>query len=242
MASRRRARHSRPSKATVIVSSAASTTVTASVIATTIATGTHAPVIHASLDSFRVPGVSAVATVKSQPVFSEITVQQGQTLSEIASNHCGKPSAWSSLYHANQKAIGSNPNLIFPRERLVLDCSGHATESAAIRPAVTAVTHVAHFSSGVLSAVQLGALWLEAGGSTAAEATAECIAEHESSGRINATDYDGDGTIDRGLWQINSTHGSLSTYDPLGNARAAVEISDGGAAWGAWMTAGMCDV
>jgi hypothetical protein len=174
----------------------------------------------------------------------EITVQQGQTLSGIASSHCGKSSAWSSIYHANKKAIGGNPNLIFPSERLVMDCSGGGqvvAETVAVNPA-PAIVQAPVISSGVLSAAQLGALWLEAGGSSAAEPTAECIAEHESSGRINATDYDGDGTIDRGLWQINSTHGSLSTYDPLGNARAAVEISDGGAAWGAWMTAGMCDV
>ena len=40
--------------------------------------------------------------------------------------------------------------------------------------------------------------------------------------------YNGNGTVDRGYWQINSVHGSLSTYGAAGNARAAVLISGNG--------------
>ena len=54
----------------------------------------------------------------------------------------------------------------------------------------------------------------------------------ESSGRQFAT-----GTVgERGYWQINPDHGSLSTYDPLGDARAAVIISGDGANWTPWTT------
>ena len=62
------------------------------------------------------------------------------------------------------------------------------------------------------------------------------IAMAESGGNPNATDHDSNGTADRGLFQINSTWGSLSVYDPLGNAQAAVSISGGGSNWEPWVT------
>ena len=58
------------------------------------------------------------------------------------------------------------------------------------------------------------------------------IAEAESSGEQFATGPFGE----RGYWQINPNHGSLSTYDPIGNARAAVELSDDGEDWDPWTT------
>ena len=47
---------------------------------------------------------------------------------------------------------------------------------------------------------------------------------------------DGNGTVDRGYWQVNSIHGALSTYDPAGNARAAVQLSGDGTNWSPWVT------
>jgi hypothetical protein len=79
---------------------------------------------------------------------------------------------------------------------------------------------------GTLSCSGLEALWESAGGSSG---TAFMAAEY-------ATDDDGNGTVDRGYWQINSIHGALSTYDPDGNARAAVQLSDDGTDWGPWVT------
>jgi hypothetical protein len=58
----------------------------------------------------------------------------------------------------------------------------------------------------------------------------------ESGGRQYATDADSDGSTDRGYWQINSSHGPLSTYSPSGNARAAVLISGDGTSWTPWTT------
>lgn len=43
-----------------------------------------------------------------------------------------------------------------------------------------------------------------------------------------------DGSVDRGLWQINSIHGKLSTLDPVGNARAMSKISGKGSNWRPW--------
>lgn len=93
-------------------------------------------------------------------------------------------------------------------------------------------------SAGVLSFTQLEALWVSVGGNPAFESTAGCIAEQESSGRVDAVSP----TSDFGLWQINSTHGAEASLNPVVNARAAVSISDDGTNWSQWTTHGACGV
>jgi resuscitation-promoting factor RpfA len=46
-------------------------------------------------------------------------VRTGDTLGRIAANH-GVPGGWESLYRNNIRVVGSNPNLIFPGERLAI--------------------------------------------------------------------------------------------------------------------------
>jgi hypothetical protein len=90
---------------------------------------------------------------------------------------------------------------------------------------------------------QIKNLWIEAGGNPTAASMAAAIAMAESSGNPDAQNDNGDGSKDRGLWQINSVHGSQSTFDPLANAKAAVAISQNGTSWRAWCTAwsnGLC--
>lgn len=80
---------------------------------------------------------------------------------------------------------------------------------------------------------QLEALWIQAGGDRASAPIMAAIALAESSGNPMATNHNSDGSTDRGLWQINSVHGSLSTYDVTDNAKAAVKIksTQGLSAW-----------
>ena len=87
-----------------------------------------------------------------------------------------------------------------------------------------------------LSCSGLEALWESVGGSPGTAFMAAEIATAESGGRQYATDDDGNGSVDRGYWQVNSIHGALSTYDPAGNARAAVELSGDGTNWSPWVT------
>jgi hypothetical protein len=108
----------------------------------------------------------------------------------------------------------------------VLGAYGNAARTAA----------VAARDGGTLDCSQLEALWESAGGSPAAASTAAAIAEAESSGQQYATNDDSNGTVDRGYWQINSSHGPLSTYGAYGNARAAVLISSNGTDWTPWTT------
>ncbi len=91
-------------------------------------------------------------------------------------------------------------------------------------------------AGGTLDCSRLEALWESAGGSASAAFTAAEIAQAESSGRQYATNGNSNGTTDRGYWQINSSHGSLSTFDAHGNARAAVLISSDGTDWTPWTT------
>ena len=86
--------------------------------------------------------------------------------------------------------------------------------------------------SGTLSCSGLERLWEEAGGNPADAFMAAEIAMAESGGN----QYAHSPTDDFGYWQINGVHGSLATYDPYGNARAAVIISHDGTDWYPWTT------
>lgn len=90
---------------------------------------------------------------------------------------------------------------------------------------------------GKYSFSQLEAIWVQAGGSAVFKAMAAAVAMAESGGNPNASNRNSNGTTDRGLWQINSIHGSQSTFDPISNARAAVSISKNGTNWRPWCTA-----
>jgi hypothetical protein len=80
-------------------------------------------------------------------------------------------------------------------------------------------------------------LWVQAGGRRDKAGLAADIALAESGGQDDAVnDKNTNGTIDRGLWQINSIHGKQSTTDPLANAKAAVAISGNGANFRPWVT------
>jgi LysM repeat protein len=157
------------------------------------------------------------------------TVRPGDTLSSIAQRFYGSPAHWPWLYQANRSVI-KNPNVIEPGE--VLDVpyepSAHGTSSTPAGSVLTTSTTL----SGTLGCPGLEELWQEAGGSAAEAVMAASIAMAESSGQQFATGAAGE----RGYWQIHPDHGSLSTYDPLGNAKAAVIISDDGTNWTPWTT------
>jgi hypothetical protein len=82
---------------------------------------------------------------------------------------------------------------------------------------------------------QIASLWTREGGSAATANLAAAVAMAESGGNTDARNINTDGSIDRGLWQINSIHGALSTYSQAGNARAAIKISSGGRNWSPWV-------
>jgi LysM repeat protein len=199
---------------------------------------------------------SARAARTQAAVGGKYTVQSGNTLSGITQRFYGKDANWRSLYAANEAAI-SNPNMIYVGEELRLPrhlpapvavpaatpASGGSTHTTAYTPRHASSSTASGTSSdastttttnlaGTLSCSGLEALLVSAGGSAAAEVTAASIAMAESGGNQFAT-----GTVgERGYWQINPVNGALSTYDPYGNARAAVIMSADGSNWSPWTT------
>jgi LysM repeat protein len=181
------------------------------------------------------------------------TVRPGDTLAEIAQRFYGTSRDWRGLYTANEREI-SNPGLIYPGEvlRLPRDLPAATAVTTAYRPRhASAPAHHAHHAArpsrpahahltstrhtglaGTLGCSGLEQLWESAGGSRAAAVTAASIAMAESGGNQWAT-----GTVgERGYWQINPVNGALSTYNPYGNARAAVIMSRDGTNWSPWTT------
>jgi hypothetical protein len=122
--------------------------------------------------------------------------------------------------------------VIDPGEVLNVPYQLPASSSRTSAPAGSTVLTTSASLSGTLSCGGLEELWEQAGGSNAQAVMSASIAMAESSGQQFATGAAGE----RGYWQINPDHGSLSTYDPLGNAKAAVIISDDGANWTPWTT------
>jgi LysM repeat protein len=159
-------------------------------------------------------------------------VQPGDTLSAISQKIYGTPADALWLYQVNRSVI-RNPNLIYVGQRLKLPYDPPAGGTAAVPElAHETVMSTSSALSGTLSCTGLEELWEEAGGSHAEAEMAASIAMAESSGEQYATGAVGE----RGYWQINPNHGALSTYDPLGNAKAAVIISNDGTNWTPWTT------
>jgi LysM repeat protein len=167
-----------------------------------------------------------------QPAGRSYTVRPGDTLSSIAERFYHNPSDWQFLQKVNSAEV-KNPDLIFAGEVLSVPADPPATMAYTPKHATrTTVLTSSTTLSGTLGCAALEELWEQAGGSAGQAVTAASIAMAESSGQQFATGAAGE----RGYWQINPDHGSLSTYDPLGNAKAAVAISDDGTNWTPWTT------
>jgi LysM repeat protein len=172
----------------------------------------------------------------AQSVTTTYTVRSGDSLSSIARHFYGTTSKWNWIYQANRSRI-SNPDSIFAGEKLTIP--NHAPVPTAYhpkhakKPVTTTLTTSSKKLSGNLSCSGLEALWEAAGGSRGEAFMAAEIAMAESGGR----QYAHSPTNDFGYWQINGVHGpSMATYDPIGNAKAAIAISGNGSHWGAWTT------
>jgi hypothetical protein len=90
-----------------------------------------------------------------------------------------------------------------------------------------------------LSVAQIGTVAAAAGFSGSGLVMAIAVALAESGGNAKATNLDSNGSVDRGVWQINSVHAEYSAacdYHPSCAAGAAFSISAEGTNWGAWVT------
>ena len=171
------------------------------------------------------------------------TVEPGNYLSQIAVVEYGNANDWPLIWNANRDKI-RDPNLIYPGQvlyipkhasHIVYDSDNESDDSDGYTPQNSTdylAKHSASGLSGTLGCNGLESLWTANGGNPRAAFTAAEIAMAESSGKEFATGPAGE----RGYWQIHPDHGALSTYDPNGNAKAAIIISFDGTNWSAWTT------
>jgi LysM repeat protein len=159
-------------------------------------------------------------------------VQPGDTLSGIAQRFYGVTGDWTLIYNDNRSEI-QNPDDIYAGEVLKIPDGKSATTTYTPQHAKATVLTSAASLSGTLSCSQLEALWEAGGGSQAEAFTAAEIAMAESGGNQYALSPEDD----MGYWQIDQpAHPTLATYNPMGNAQAAVIISDDGTNWTPWTT------
>lgn len=180
------------------------------------------------------------------------TVAPGDTLSKISVRRCGTAADWSGIFYAN-KSLLANPDSIEPGQVLRVSCTDPGYSPPAPPPAAHVQTVSAPAPSkptvqptvqkpstnapqvptgGTLTADQVGALWLEAGGPAWAEPKAEEIAYCESGYRTDA--YNPSGAT--GLWQILGSVVPGSLTDPLVNAENAVaKFKQAGDTFAAWV-------
>ena len=176
------------------------------------------------------------ALVTAKAATRTYTVRSGDTLSGIARKFYGNPARWTWIYAANRSTI-HNPNVIYVGEKLAIPyhAPAGATSYTArhAKPQSTVLSSSAKKLSGNLSCSGLEALWEAAGGRQSAAFMAAEIAMAESGGR----QYAHSPTNDYGYWQINGGHGpAMATYNPIGNAKAAIAISSNGTNWRPWTT------
>ena len=174
----------------------------------------------------------ALTTALVKQAARTYTVRSGDTLSEIAARFYHNPARWTWIYAANRSKI-HNPNSIYVGEKLTIPYHAPTGTAAytprhAKKPQSTVLTSSAKKLSGNLSCSGLEALWKAAGGAPGSAFIAAEIAKAESGGR----QYAHSPTNDFGYWQINGVHGPrMATYNPIGNAKAAIAISSNGHNW-----------
>jgi LysM repeat protein len=178
---------------------------------------------------------------QAAPATRTYSVRSGDTLAGISEHFYGNSADWKWIFDANQSKI-SNPDSIYVGEKLTIPyhaptttsttTSSYTPKHAKAKAKATVLTSKTTLS-GTLGCAGLETLWEQAGGSHAEAFTAAEIAIAESGGRQFALSP----TNDYGYWQINGVHGPAeATFDPMGNAKAAIAISDDGHDWAAWTT------
>jgi LysM repeat protein len=239
---RRTGRHIEPSQVAKVAEVATKAAPAVAIAGALVATAPQASAaVSMSTKATTVAGqVHTAALVQhSQPATRTYTVRSGDTLSSIAQRFYGNSADWAWLYHVNSSVV-HDPNTIYVGEVLKIPADPpanaahyapkHAKSSTSSSTTLTSSTTKL---SGTLGCSGLEALWEAAGGSHGEAFMAAEIAMAESGGNQYALSP----TNDYGYWQINGSHGPAeATFNAMGNAKAAIAISDDGRDWDPWTT------
>lgn len=212
-------RHRRPSRTgTVVVAAAGSGLAVTAIIAgagTASASILPAPSdLPAASSSEHLPVRAVADTIRAaQPL--TVTVESGQTLSEIAKDRCGNPADWTGIFTANKGKI-PDYNLIYPGQVLTVAC-----KTAYVPQPVTttrAVTYTPRHSVTQQAAVQRPVQ--ESNVSTAGMGGFQsCVIRAESGGQVNVMNASGH----YGLYQFSASTWAGHGGNPadFGHASAA---------------------
>jgi LysM repeat protein len=235
---RRTGRHTQPSQVEKVAGVATKAAPAVAIAGALVATApqAQASVAVSTKTTTVAEQVHTDAVVKqSQATTRTYTVRSGDTLSSIAQRFYGNPADWTWLWHVNSSVV-KNPNVIYVGEKLKIP-SDPPANAASYAPkhakSSTTLTSSATHLSGTLGCSGLEALWEAAGGSHSEAFMAAEIAMAESGGNQYALSP----TDDYGYWQINASHGpAQATFNAIGNAKAAIAISNDGTDWMPWTT------
>jgi LysM repeat protein len=239
---RRTGRHTTPSQVEKVAEKAGKAAPAVAIAGVLVAA---APLAHAAVkaparaaataEQARTQARTDALVKRAQPATRTYIVRSGDSLSQISERLYGNSADWTWIYDANKSKI-PNPNDIYVGESLTIPYRAPSSTSPYTprhaKAQVTVLTSATSLS-GTLGCAGLEQLWEAAGGSSGEAFTAAEIAMAESGGRQYALSP----TNDYGYWQINGSHGpAQATFNPIGNARAAVAISSNGTNWSPWTT------
>ena len=229
-----RGRHRAPSKAVPIAAATASAGIAgALVMSGTIAAQAQAVAqrpLPADAASSLPDALTLGALRHLQPASPEVTVQPGDTLSAISAANCGTPLDWTRIYDRNRRII-SNPDVIFPGQKFVLDCrrgtwTPQRMTVAAVSVSTGEVTGTVAVSSGEGFVNPVGYSGFQA-----------CVIRAESGGNSQVWNASGH----YGLYQFSSSTWAAHGGNPadFGHASAAEQTqvfwntvhADGGSDW-----------
>jgi hypothetical protein len=113
-----------------------------------------------------------------------VTVDKGDTLTEIAQTDCPAVADWTGLYLGNKKTIGDNPDVIEPGEQLTLSC---------YQGTVSLVTHYSHWHhlNHLNHMGRVTAPAPEQVHSTQESTPVQAAAEQQPNSTVNPGDYSG---------------------------------------------------
>jgi len=206
-----RGRHRRPSRTGTAVAAAGSGLAVTAIIAGTPAAASAGtlPAPSAPVSSEHLPVRAVADTIRAaQPL--TVSVQSGDTLSEIARDRCGNPADWTGIYAANKGKI-SDYNMIYPGQVFTLSC-----KTSYVPPPVTETYTPRHSATQQVQSLQGNVSTAGMGGFQS------CVITRESGGRsqvMNSSGHYGLYQFDYGTWvsgggsSADFGHASVSEQD-----------------------------
>jgi len=191
-----RGRHCRPSRTAPVIAAAGTAAASTAIILSPAAAQAVTVSPHPAADDV----TAKVVEVNTPSLPQVVTVRRGDYLSKIAAEDCGNQKFWTGILAANKSKI-SNPDLIYPGERLKLSCrEAPVPVIATVTDAVSATLRYHHHYVQAANISTAGMGGFQA-----------CVISRESGGNSQVMNSSGH----YGLYQFSS-----STWEAYGGSAA----------------------